>query len=134
MSPRSCFHGVYRLRIFFFFHCVCRLQAVFTACFAFQLAIFGVCRFHSNFMVSFKFCSPFSVHSACRLQLVFMACVALRLAAFLALDVFRLVFITCFALIFFVFSTPVSLLGFLSLYSASIPFRLVCLWYFLLLI
>ena len=35
------------------------------------------------------------------LQVVFMACVALRLAAFLALDVFRLVFITCFALIFF---------------------------------
>ena len=35
------------------------------------------------------------------LQVVFMACVALRLAAFLALDVFRLVFIMCFALIFF---------------------------------
>ena len=51
------------------------------------------------------------------LQVVFMACVALRLAAFLALDVFRLVFITCFALIF-LFSSRVSLLGFLSLYSA----------------
>ena len=55
------------------------------------------------------------------LQVVFMACVALRLAAFLALDVFRLVFITCFALIF-LFSSRVSLSSFLSLYSAY-PFQ-----------
>ena len=59
------------------------------------------------------------------LPVVFMACVALRLAAFLALDVFRLVFITCFALFFLkllLFSSRVSLLGFLSLYSAY-PFQ-----------
>ena len=59
------------------------------------------------------------------LQVVFMASVAFRLAAFLALDVFRLVFITFFALIFlllFLFSSRVSLLGFLSLYSAY-PFQ-----------
>ena len=61
VSLISCFHGV------------CRLPVVFTACVAFQLAISGVCRFHSSFMVCFIFCSPFSVHSACRLQLVFMA-------------------------------------------------------------
>ena len=61
-------------------------------------------------------------HGMYHLQVVFMACVALRLAAFLALDVFRLVFITCFALIFFVFLSRVSLLGFLSLYSAY-PFQ-----------
>ena len=47
------------------------------------------------------------------LQVVFMACVALRLAPFLALDVFRLVFF-----LLFLFSSRVSLLGFLSLYSA----------------
>ena len=63
VSPSGCFYGV------------CRLQVVFTACVAFQLAIFSVCRFHSSFMVSFTFCSPFSAHSACCLQLVFMAMV-----------------------------------------------------------
>ena len=59
------------------------------------------------------------------LQVVIMACVALRLPAFLALDVFRLVFITCFSLIYFIiflFLSRVSLLGFLSLYSAY-PFQ-----------
>ena len=59
------------------------------------------------------------------LQVVIMACVALRLPAFLALDVFRLVFITCFTLIYFItflFVSRVSLLGFLSLYSAY-PFQ-----------
>ena len=60
-------------------------------------------------------------HGIFHLQVFFMACVALRLAAFLALDVFRLVFITCFALIF-LFSSRVSLSSFLSLYSAY-PFQ-----------
>ena len=44
-----------------------------SACVTFQSAISGVCRFHSSFMVSFAFCSPFSVSSVCRLQAVFMA-------------------------------------------------------------
>ena len=51
LSPLGCFYGVFRL----------------------QLAISGVCRFHSSFMVYFIFCSPFSVNRACRLHLVFMA-------------------------------------------------------------
>ena len=49
-----------------------------SACVTFQSAISGVCRFHSSFMVSFAFCSPFSIHSVCRLQVVFMACVAFQ--------------------------------------------------------
>ena len=87
-----------------------RLQVVFMACVAFQLDVSGVCRFHCSFMVSFIFCCPSQCsqrvslttcfHGLYHLQVVFMACVALRLAAFLALDVFRLAFITCFALIF----------------------------------
>ena len=44
-----------------------------SACVTFQSAISGVCRFHSSFMVSFAFGSPFSVSSVCRLQVVFMA-------------------------------------------------------------
>ena len=51
-----------------------------------------------------------------------MACVAFRLAAFLALDAFRLAFITCFALIFYFRCESSSLLGFLSLYS-DYPFQ-----------
>ena len=62
-----------------FFYGVCRLQVVFTACVALQLAVSGVCRFLSSFVVSFIFCSPFSVHSACRLQLVSMACTTFKL-------------------------------------------------------
>ena len=59
---------------------VCRLQVVFMASVAFQLAISGVCRFHSSFMVSFVFCSAFGIHGVCRLQVVFMACVVFQLA------------------------------------------------------
>ena len=72
--PSTCFHGV------------CRLQVVLTAfvafgltaCVTFRLAVSGVCRFHSSFMVSFIFCSPFSVHSTCRLQLA-RACTTFKL-------------------------------------------------------
>ena len=59
VSPSGCFHSVCRL-----------YQAVFTACVAFQLAISGVCRFHSSLIVSFIFCSPFGVHRAFMLLLV----------------------------------------------------------------
>ena len=59
--------------------CYAGYQVVFTACVAFQLAVSGVCRFLSSFVVSFIFCSPFSVHSACRLQLVSMACTTFKL-------------------------------------------------------
>ena len=58
------------------------------------------------------------LHCMYHLQVVFMMCVAFRLAAFLALDAFRLVFITCFP--HFLFSSRVSLLGFLSLCSAYV--------------
>ena len=61
-------------------------------------------------------------HGVYHLQVVFMACFAFRLAAFLALDAFRLAFITCFALIFYFRCESSSLLGFLSLYS-DYPFQ-----------
>ena len=61
-------------------------------------------------------------HGVYHLRVVFMACVAFRLAAFLALDAFRLAFITCFALIFYFRCESSSLLGFLSLYS-DYPFQ-----------
>ena len=66
VSPSGCFLGV------------CRLEVVSTACVTLRLAISGVCRFHSSFMVSFIFCSPFSVHSTCRLQLA-RACTTFKL-------------------------------------------------------
>ena len=108
---------------------MCRLPVVFTACVAaFQLAISGVCRFHSSFMVCFIFCSPFSVHSACRLQLVswpwhvppsscFHGVCRLKVSGISSFRRFQ----TSFFLLF-LFSSRVSLLGFLSLYSAY-PFQ-----------
>ena len=105
-------------------------QVVFKACVAFRLfsrrlsplgCFYGVCnppvsrfwrvslslQFHGVFhiLLSIQCSQRVSLttcfHGMYHLQVVFMACVALRLAAFLALDVFRLVFITCFALIFY---------------------------------
>ena len=67
VSPSRCFQGV------------CRLQVVFTTCVAFQLTFSDVCSFHSSFMVSFVFCSSFSIHSVCRLQVVFTACTTFKL-------------------------------------------------------
>ena len=136
VSPSGCFDGV------------CRLQVVSTACVTFRLAVSGVCRFHSSFMVSFIFCSPFGVHSTCRLQLV-RACttfkllswrVSLRLAAFLTLDVFRLVFITCVALRFPQPLQRVSLSGWFvyGIFCSQFSFRSLChfqrsIWHLLLL-
>ena len=58
----------------------------------FQVAVSGMCRFHSSFMVSFVFCSLFSfielmsltscLYGVCRLQVVFMASAAFMLAHF----------------------------------------------------
>ena len=56
-------------------------------------------------------------HGVCRLQVVFMACVALRLAAFLGFRHLQTSFYNVLCP-HFLFSSRVSLLGFLSLYSA----------------
>ena len=87
---------------------MCRLQVVFTECVAFQLEVSGVCHFHSSFVVSFIFCSPFSF-IACVSYKLFSWCVLpsscfhgicrCQVSAFLALHAFRHVFITFIALI-----------------------------------
>ena len=86
VSPSGCFYGVCRLQVVYvacvafrlFSRRLPPLEVVSTAFVAFRLAVSGVCRFHSSFMVYFIFCSPFSVHSACRLQLA-RACTTLKL-------------------------------------------------------
>ena len=117
VSPSGCFHSVCRL-----------YRAVFTACVAFQLVISGVCRFHSSLIVSFIFCSPFSVHGVGRLQLVFKAVPPSRWfhdvcrLKVTGISSFRRFQTSLYNVLcphfFFLFSSRVSLLSFLSLCSA----------------
>ena len=58
MLLSSCFSNMCHPQVSFLGEC--HLQVVLTACVAFQLAVSGMCRFHSSFMVIFLFCSPFS--------------------------------------------------------------------------
>ena len=82
-------------------------------------------------MVSFRiFCSPFGVHSACRLQLIFMVCATcfhgvcrFQVSGISSFRRFQTIFYNVLCRhFFFFFPTRVSLLGFLSLYSAY-PFQ-----------
>ena len=112
VSPSGCFHGV------------CRLKVVSTACVTFRLAVSGVCRFQSSIALHLVFIArvaynlpghvpPSSCcHGVCRLKVS-------------SISRFRR-FQTSF---YNVCRSQVS-----SAVIARIPFRLVCLWYFLLLI
>ena len=147
-TPSGCFHGV------------CRLQVVFKAFVAstklipFRLFLRRVSP--SSLEPAFLARVAFTLVSWClsyfALHLVFIARVAFNLFPWLVpplscfhgvchlkvsgISSFRRLQTSFYNVLcpHFLFSSRVSLLGFLSLYSASIPFRLVCLWYFLLLI
>ena len=89
-SLSSCFSDMCRLKVSFLG--VCHPQVVFMECVTFQLAVFGMCRFHSSFMVSFVFFSLFSfkelvshascLYGVCHLQVVFRASAAFMLVHF----------------------------------------------------
>ena len=84
----QCFQvAVCRLQVSFL--SVCHLQVVFMERVAFQLAVSGMCRFHSSFMVIFLFCAPFSFiacllttcfHGVCHLPVFFMTSATFKLA------------------------------------------------------
>ena len=97
MLLSSCFSNVCHPQVSFLGEC--HLQVVFTACVAFQLAVSGMCRFHSSFMVI----SYFALHLVLwplALTGFFHGVFRLQVRAFLALYAFRLIFITCNPLIF----------------------------------
>ena len=111
----SCFHGVMHFQVVFRAWVILKLVSLL--CVAFRLFSQGVwpsswtfvaCHFHSSFLVSFIFCSPFSF-IACVAYKLFSWCVLpsscfhgicrCQVSAFLALHAFRHVFITFIALI-----------------------------------
>ena len=101
---------------------VCHFKVVFTECVALQLAVSGMCHFHSSFtVVIFLFCSPFS----------FMAFVAYRFFSWClppsSLHIssnirLQYSFYNFYCPYFFNCLLRVSLLGFLSVYS-TYPFQ-----------
>ena len=112
MLLSSCFSNVCHPQVSFLGEC--HLQVVFTACVAFQLAVSGMCRFHSSFMVI----SYFALHLVLwplALTGFFHGVFRLQVSVFLALYAFRLIFITCNPLIFLNCFFHASLLGFRSM-------------------